>query len=272
MIASPGDVQEERTVVRSCIYDWNDVNAASARIFLAPVGWETHSSPELGTRPQELINKRILQDCDILVGVFWTRLGSPTGKSASGTVEEIEEHRAAGKPAMLYFSARPAAPETIDGQQLEALNIFKSKCKSDGLIETFDTVEELRAKFTRQLSICVAKNPHLKATLEELVTTASGVGPIQESAGHSVRLSEDAKTLLKAAASDKDGTILKMETLANRQLFVGKLSFGGEGARDYARWDSAFRELFDADLLIGRGNRGAIFELTHLGWTVAGKL
>ena len=30
-------------------------------------------------------------------------LGSPTGVSASGTVEEIEEHLRAGKPAMIYF-------------------------------------------------------------------------------------------------------------------------------------------------------------------------
>jgi hypothetical protein len=30
---------------------------------------------------------------DILMGVFWTRLGTPTGKAPSGTVEEIEHFR-----------------------------------------------------------------------------------------------------------------------------------------------------------------------------------
>jgi len=30
--------------------DWNDVNAAASKVVLTPVGWETHSSPELGAR------------------------------------------------------------------------------------------------------------------------------------------------------------------------------------------------------------------------------
>ena len=92
MIASPGDVADERDIIRSVIHDWNDVNAAATRVMLTPVGWETHAAPELGARPQELVNARVLKDCDLLVGVFWTRLGTPTGKEQSGTVEEINQH------------------------------------------------------------------------------------------------------------------------------------------------------------------------------------
>ena len=43
-----------------------------------PVGWETHSSPDLGAPAQEQINERILEHCDLLIAVFWTRLGTPT--------------------------------------------------------------------------------------------------------------------------------------------------------------------------------------------------
>lgn len=114
MIASPGDVAEEREIARSVIHDWNDVNAQNSQIMLAAVGWDSHSSPELGERPQELINKRILKDCDILIGVFWTRLGTPAGNSPSGSVEEIEEHVAAGKPAMIYTSSRPVELGSVD--------------------------------------------------------------------------------------------------------------------------------------------------------------
>jgi len=74
MIASPGDVAEEREIIRSVIHDWNDVNATVSKIVLTPVGWDTHSSPELGTRAQDLINSHLLKACDLLVGVFWTRL------------------------------------------------------------------------------------------------------------------------------------------------------------------------------------------------------
>lgn len=121
MIASPGDVSDERNIIREVIHDWNDVNAAMSRTMLAPVGWETHSSPELGARPQELINSRLLRECDLLIGVFWTRLGTPTGKAESGTVEEIREHINAGKPAMIYFSSKPVAPQSIDVAQYSAV-------------------------------------------------------------------------------------------------------------------------------------------------------
>ena len=110
MIASPGDVYEEREVIREVVHNWNYINSTRTKVILIPAGWKTHTAPELGTRPQELINSRILRDCDLLIGVFWTRLGTPTGKSESGTVEEIEEHIKAGKPAMIYFSSKPAAP------------------------------------------------------------------------------------------------------------------------------------------------------------------
>lgn len=79
MIASPGDVAAERNVIREVITEWNNVNADARRTVLLPVGWETHSVPEMGDRPQAIINKQILGGCDLLVGVFWTRLGTETG-------------------------------------------------------------------------------------------------------------------------------------------------------------------------------------------------
>ena len=73
MIASPGDVLEERNVTRDVIHEWNYVNSMSTNAVLMPVGLETHSVPELGTRPQQLINEHVLKDCDLLVGIFWAR-------------------------------------------------------------------------------------------------------------------------------------------------------------------------------------------------------
>ena len=110
MIASPSDVLEERRVIREAIDVWNTINADDRKIVLMPLGWETHSSPEMGDRPQAIINEQLLKDADLLVAVFWTRLGSPTGTAPSGTVEEIEKHLAASKPAMIYFSKGARSP------------------------------------------------------------------------------------------------------------------------------------------------------------------
>ena len=48
MIASPGDVAEERELIRDIIHDWNDVNAESSKVMLAGIGWETHSLNKWG--------------------------------------------------------------------------------------------------------------------------------------------------------------------------------------------------------------------------------
>ena len=101
MIASPGDVNEYRSYARDILHEWNYIHSVANSVVLMPFGWETHSSPELGATPQDLINDRILEDCDLLLGIFWTRLGTPTGKASSGTVEEIRRHVQAGKPAMV---------------------------------------------------------------------------------------------------------------------------------------------------------------------------
>ena len=60
-IASPSDVADEREIVRRTIGDWNLAHAHSRRIFLEAVGWETHTVPNMGDRPQEIVNKQSLE-------------------------------------------------------------------------------------------------------------------------------------------------------------------------------------------------------------------
>ena len=116
-----GDVASERAIVRDVVYEWNAVHSSSRKLVLLPIGWETRSSPEMGAPAQSIINKQVLTKCDLLVGVFWTRIGTPTEHHLSGTVEEIEEHIVTGKPAMLYFSSQPVALDTVDIDQIQRL-------------------------------------------------------------------------------------------------------------------------------------------------------
>src|ERR1700732_2565467 len=144
MIGSPNDVTGERDIAREVIYKWNAAHSESRKIILRPLGWEFDTSPELGDRPQGIINKQVLQKSDLLVAIFWTRIGTPTGQSLSGTVEEIEEHVKAGKAVMLYFSQAPIAPASVDEQQSRALEKFREEIRRRGLFETFKNAEEFR--------------------------------------------------------------------------------------------------------------------------------
>lgn len=152
LIASPGEVAEERDIVNDIIHDWNAVHSRDTNIILQPIRWEANSYPELGDRPQAIINKQIVNNCDILVGIFWTRLGTPTGVDISGSVEEIKHFIENKKPAMLYFSSKPINPENIDPHQYSSLKDFRDSLKQKGLFFSFNTIQDLKDKFISHLS------------------------------------------------------------------------------------------------------------------------
>jgi hypothetical protein len=114
MIASPGDVAVERQLAREVVHNWNAIHGESRKMVLMPTGWETHSHPSMEDRAQGVLNKQILVQADLLVAIFWARLGTPTGEAVSGSVEEIERHVKAGKPAMIYFSSAPIRMNQLD--------------------------------------------------------------------------------------------------------------------------------------------------------------
>lgn len=155
LIASPSDVEEEREIAVRVIQEWNDLYSYSRKVALLPLRWETHTAPDYGTRPQEVINRAIVDHCDLLVGIFWTRIGSPTGIAESGTIEEIERVGNAEKPIMLYFSRIEIDPDKIDLTQIEKLKRFKEKTYPNGLIESYKTIIEFRDKFAKQLELKV---------------------------------------------------------------------------------------------------------------------
>ncbi|MGK1995208.1 hypothetical protein ACR92Y_28705, partial [Klebsiella pneumoniae] len=57
LIASPGDLGEERNIIPEVISQWNAVRSESSKTVVLPVKWETHSAPMMGSRPQEVINQ-----------------------------------------------------------------------------------------------------------------------------------------------------------------------------------------------------------------------
>src|SRR5437762_10401769 len=104
LLAGPSDVKKELQVVRNVINDWNAAHSRTENTSLEAIHWDTHAFPEIGDRPQNIINKQLVDKCDLLIAVFWKSIGSPTGVAASGTIEEIERFRSSGRPVMLYFS------------------------------------------------------------------------------------------------------------------------------------------------------------------------
>ena len=155
-----------------------------------------HSVPELGDRPQAIINRQLVDGSDLLVGVFWARLGTPTGQAESGSAEEIERFRAARGPVLLYFSSLPVNPDRLDPVEFARLQAYKTKLRAAGLLETFASVAELREKLFRHLTE---------------VTRPFAAGHERESSGAPSRapdagsLSHEQLTLLKHMAEGVEG-------------------------------------------------------------------
>ena len=152
LVASPSDCIQERKAIPEIIYSWNAANSLRNAAILEPVLWETHATPAMGDRPQALINKQLVRQCDLLVGVFWTRLGTDTGVAESGTVEEIEEFRKDGKPVLLYFSSVPVIPESIDHEQYQKLVAYKKTLQDQGIVFSYDSVGAFRELLQRHLA------------------------------------------------------------------------------------------------------------------------
>jgi hypothetical protein len=138
-------------VATDAINEWNDLNAAAESTVLLPVKWETHSTPQTGMDAQTAINA-LVRLSDILIAMFWTRIGQETQTAASGTGEELDQFVASGRPALLYFSNRPVDPWKPELAQQEKLRAFRTSVQQRALTGDFSNSEDLRKKLFKDLT------------------------------------------------------------------------------------------------------------------------
>ncbi|MEL7417125.1 MAG: DUF4062 domain-containing protein [Cyanobacteria bacterium J06555_3] len=155
LIASPGDVAEEREIIRQEVFRWNSMHATETKMILLPIGWETDATPDLRERGQAVINRQLVDDCDILIGVFWTRLGTPTPKAESGTAEEIERAANEGKRCIVYFSDKAVSPSKVNNEQYEKLQAYRKKLNAQGLTDSYSQISEFKEKISRHITKAV---------------------------------------------------------------------------------------------------------------------
>jgi hypothetical protein len=286
LIASPSDVGAERDAVVSAIHEWNSSHYVRTGIMLHPVRWETHSYPAAGDRPQGLLNRQIVDSAHFLIGIFGSRLGTPTGEAESGTIEEIEQFRRTGRHVALYFSNAPVA-RTADRVQLEALEKYQSERQRDSLYFTYGNAEDLRRLVTQHL-------PKIITGIEEAMGKVS-VAVVQDNAartkpkapsprrnrpGHRAMSIEDIGELspkeielLWNAAKDPDGDLLHSNTFDGEGLRTnGRHFLKDADIRAAAEWLAAFRLLEDRGLIAPLSDERSFFKVTGEGYGVADEL
>jgi hypothetical protein len=265
MLASPSDVTEELKIARELILEWNNINSFSRRIVLLPINWEYSSYSSFGDRPQEIINQQLLKNADLLIGIFWTRIGTPTGKAISGTVEEIGEHIKSGKPTMLYFSNRDISPDRFNSEQYNAVLAMKEEYQKNGLAFSFSSSNDFRSKFQRQLSLIINNSEYFQESEEISLDSLS----MSEDNGK-LELSTEAKTILIEGSEDTHGRIMVLSFNRGFEVQTNMKKLNEDySPRTRAKWTSAIEELAINDLIKDVGYKGEIFGLTIKGYELA---
>ena len=137
-VASPSDVMPEREVLESIILELNQIWSKKLNLRLELNRWETNTYSSFGKDPQDVINRQIGNEFDIFIGILWGRVGTPTPRAVSGTLEEFERayERYKNDPnsieIMFYFKDHPIPPSKIKPEQLQKLQEFKSNLGEKG--------------------------------------------------------------------------------------------------------------------------------------------
>jgi hypothetical protein len=265
MIASPSDVNDERQIAQEVILEWNNINSFKRKVVLMPLRWEINTYSAIG-RPQDIINEQMLKKADILIGIFWTRIGTNTGKAVSGTVEEIEEHIKLGKDTMLFFSNKNIEPSKIDLNQYDAVKKLKNDYQTRALINSFNTKEDFKDDFTRQLTLLLNEEKYN-------LTESEDENDIDNNLSFVKNLSDNAKTMLIKCSEDSSGKILKISSLGGSSYIVNsKVLNENEEPRTLAKWESALEELLELGLVKQTDSKGKIFNITDKGYNLADTL
>ena len=141
VVASPSDVKAERDLLPNVIEELNRGVAADRGLSLVLSRWETDAYPGFHPEgPQGLIDPIIkITDCDLLIGIFWKKFGTPTADGQTGTEHEINlaicawnEKRS--PQIFVYFSQKPYYPQSkSEGEQWVQVLGFKEKFPAKGL-------------------------------------------------------------------------------------------------------------------------------------------
>jgi hypothetical protein len=119
-VGAPSDVDEAHDVIRGQTEQWNRDHGPLSHARVEFTNWRTHSHPAAGGRPQALLNKQVVDQCDIMVGIFNARFGSPTGVAESGTEEEIRRSIKNGKKGDGVFRQLADAQAEKGAQRIRA--------------------------------------------------------------------------------------------------------------------------------------------------------
>lgn len=166
MVGSPSDVSAEAEVAIKVIHNWNSLHSSTHGIAVVPIHWRTSSYPTMDEEGQKAINHQLVDESDVMVCIFGSRLGTPTSTHISGTVEEIEAHIKAKKNVLLFIK-KFVSPDDI--KQYVSLKEYIASVSQKCLYAEFNNLDDFEKVITEKLGLYIEKR-FLKKRKEEAIT------------------------------------------------------------------------------------------------------
>lgn len=237
MIASPSDIQEEIQKAFNVLNHWNDLHSEKNKIVLLPLHWSISSYPASGKHPQKLLDKQLVEKSDLLVCVFGAKLGTPTDTEISGTVEEIKEHRKAGKSVMVFFKLTIDNITSVDLQQLQKIKDFKESIKNDVLWCEFTDTSDFEKKLSDALQLYI--NDHWLKTIKT----------DDEDIVKEIVFTDDEKEMIKQWAKSTNSTYHRTRTKDSCICCMGNTQFTVREGKELAEFDNFIDRLIEAGFI-----------------------
>lgn len=250
----PSDVLPEIKIGRDIVNQWNRNHSEGYGLTVQDKHWISDAHPEMGNRPQAIINRQIIDDSDIVVAIFWKRFGSPTGIASSGTEEEIHRATELGKKVMVYFSDRESVAGPFDQTQSELLWQFRQNIRTNysGLCWNFSSHAIFKKQFEGHLAhVLTGFRPIPADTAQHNISQpASQVihGNHNIQAGGNVSVFQNPPAV-KNVIERREGSVSSAE-LRQIQLWIKELAestMGMEQRRAFAMWSERFKNRFNLD-------------------------
>lgn len=156
-IASPGDTIEEREACDRIFGEINRSLGQKLNFRVESIRWEKDSRPSFGADGQDVINRQLLDQYNIFIGIMWNRFGAPTSRAESGTEEEFQQafekyKSGGGVEIMMYFNSALADVNSLDLEQVQKVRTFKKKVSDlGGLYCEYSGLVEFESKLRRHL-------------------------------------------------------------------------------------------------------------------------
>ena len=168
IVVSPGDVQAERETMDAIIADLNRIISSQFGLALRVLRWETDVYPAFHLEgPQGQIDEALqIDNCDIMVGIFWKRFGTPVRDAGSGTEHELGRAYTAWKASggkrpqiMVYFKNKKyECKDDAEKQQLEQVKAYKKKVSADALYWGYKNTAEFEQLVRNHLLMYLLEN------------------------------------------------------------------------------------------------------------------